>query len=102
MPVYNHDFRLTAEGAESLPRPAPGADSFALQIAPTEATAAAAVVLQGSINGSDWVDLVEATSKAPMVAARGTAKSPIVRYVRVVARILTGDGAAVAVHVVAK
>lgn len=102
MPVFNHDFRLTTEAAESLSRPAAGADRFGLQIVPNEATTAAAVVLQGSINGSDWVDLAEATMRAPLVGAGGTTKSPVIRYVRVVARSLTGDGAEVAVHVVAK
>ncbi len=102
MPVFNHDFRLAAEGAESTSRPAPGTDRFGLQVVANEATTAAAVVLQGSLNGSDWADLAEATLRAPMVGAGGTTKSPVVRYLRVVARTLTGDGAEIAVHVVAK
>lgn len=102
MPVFNHDFRLTADEAESQSRPAAGTDRFGLQIVANEDTTAATVVLQGSLNGSDWADLAEATMRAPMVGAGGTAKSPVVRYLRVVARTLTGDGAQVAVHVVAK
>lgn len=102
MPVFNHDFVLTVDEPTSTPRPAPGTDRFGLQIAPNEATTDAAVVLQGSINGTDWVDLAEATVKAPMVSSGGTSKSPVVRYVRVLARLIEGDGAQVAAHVVAK
>jgi len=102
MPVYNYDFTLTAETPESTSRPAAGTDRFGLQIAPNPAATAVTVALQGSINGSDWADLVDATLRAPMVASGGGTKSPVVRYLRVVARTLTGDGAQVAVHVVAK
>lgn len=102
MPVYNYDFTLTAETPESTSRPAAGTDRFGLQVVPNPASTAVTVVLQGSISGSDWVDLAEATSRAPMVASGGGTKTPVVRYLRVVAKTLTGDGAAVAVHVVAK
>ena len=102
MPVSNHDYVLVERGAPTVARPTPGADRFGLQIVPNEATESALVVLQGSINGTDWVDLATVTIKDPMVGAGGTAKSPVIRYLRVIARTLTGDGASVAVHVVAK
>jgi len=102
MPVFNFDFTLTAEASVSTSRPAAGTDRFGLQIAVNARTETATVVLQGSVNGQDWADLAEATLRAPMVGSGGTAKSPVVRYLRVVARTLTGDGAQVVVHVVAK
>lgn len=103
MPVYNFDFALTSEGEVSTPRPAAGADRFGLQVAASAATTGFVVVLQGSINGADWADVGEVTAKLPMASFGQTAKaSPVVRYLRVVARTLTGDGASVTVHVVAK
>lgn len=102
MTVYNYDFQLSAEGEESSFRQAAGADRFGLQIIPNEAATAFTVTLQGSIDGENWADVVEANQRTPMVGSGNTAKSLVVRYLRVVARTLTGDGAAVAVHVVAK
>lgn len=102
MPVFTHAFRLSVDRPESQSQPSTGSDRFGLQISPNAATESAVVVLQGSINEQDWVDLAEATLRAPMVGAGGTTKSPVVRYVRAVVRTLTGDGAEVVVHVVAK
>ncbi|MDM4721151.1 hypothetical protein QTQ03_16660 [Micromonospora sp. WMMA1363] len=102
MAVFNHDFTLTADAPESTRRPAAGADRFGLQIVPDDACEAATVALQGSIDGAAWADLAEATTRTPLVGCGGTAKSPVVRYVRVVARTLSGDGASVRAHVVAK
>lgn len=102
MPVFTHAWRLTPGRPESQSQPSTGSDRFGLQISPNEATEAATVALQGSINERDWVDLAVATLKDSMVGAGGTTKSPVVRYVRAVARTLTGDGAEVVVHVVAK
>ncbi|NIL41600.1 hypothetical protein HCB17_10750 [Salinispora arenicola] len=99
--VFNHDFLLTTDTPESTRRPAAGADRFGLQIIPDDATQQSTVALQGSIDGDTWTDLAEATTRTPLVGCGGTAKSPVVRYVRVIARTLPDDGA-VRVHVVAK
>lgn len=102
MPILDNDFTLTADAPEARRRAAVGADRFGMQLTANDATTAATVVLQGSINGDVWADLATATLKDPLVGGGGTTKSPVVRYLRVVARTLTGDGAQVTAHVVAK
>lgn len=103
MPVSNHDFKLTPSDVESSVRPAPGADRFGLQVVPNDRVKGAfSVALQGSIDGENWLDLALADAKSPMVGVGSGPKGLVVRYLRVVARTLSGDGAELSVCVVAK
>ena len=103
MNAYTFKAGADQEGPISGAWSAPGADRFGIQISPIGEVETVSVTLQGSINGSDWVDLVTADLKNRMVASGGMSKNPVVCYLRADVRTFTAaPGASVKIHVVAK
>ncbi len=67
-----------------------GAIRFGLQISVTGSPSGAGVKLQGSIDGSNWLDLTTATLSTPFVGYGVAASHVVVKYIRLYLDQLSG------------